>query len=54
MKLLVSLDTFNISMFCRMIYFLTTGLTATVMISERQEGIWDRSLVAGKFIILLL
>ncbi|KAE8751826.1 ABC-transporter, subfamily H member 01 [Frankliniella occidentalis] len=30
-----------------MIFFLTTGLTATVMITEKQEGLWDRSLVAG-------
>lgn len=30
-----------------MVFFLATLMTASVFISERLDGIWDRSLVAG-------
>jgi len=30
------------------VFFLSTGITCTTMISEVHEGIWDRALVTGK------
>jgi hypothetical protein len=29
------------------VFFLSTGITCTTMISEVHEGIWDRALVTG-------
>ncbi|XP_071441103.1 ABC transporter G family member 20-like [Hetaerina americana] len=29
------------------VFFLAVGMTATVMVTERYEGLWDRTLVAG-------
>jgi hypothetical protein len=31
----------------RMIFFLATLTTATIFITDRTDGIWDRTLVAG-------
>lgn len=33
--------------FFRMIFFLATLITSTIFITDRLEGIWDRTLVAG-------
>ncbi|KAJ9578930.1 hypothetical protein L9F63_024960, partial [Diploptera punctata] len=30
-----------------MLFFLATSITSTIIITERNEGVWDRSLVAG-------
>ncbi|KDR16091.1 ABC transporter G family member 20-like [Zootermopsis nevadensis] len=30
-----------------MIYFLATSLTSAILVAERNEGVWDRSIVAG-------
>jgi len=30
-----------------MTFFLATSLTSTILITERNEGVWDRSIVAG-------
>jgi hypothetical protein len=30
-----------------MVFFLATSLTSSILITERNEGVWDRSIVAG-------
>lgn len=37
-----------IPLHCRMIFFLSTLVTAAVFISDHADGVWDRSLVSGK------
>ena len=33
------------------LYFIAVALTAAVFINERKQGLLDRSLVAGKFLL---
>lgn len=37
-----------------MIFFLATSVSSSIIITDRHEGIWDRSLVQGKNIQSLL
>lgn len=41
--------------FCpnRMVFFLATLVTAAVFITDRMEGVWERTLVAGEHFFFL-
>jgi len=43
----VNLKSYILHYTYRMIFFLATSLTSTILIAERDEGVWDRSIVAG-------
>lgn len=46
--MLIFMSTNEVSIFhLRMIFFLATLVTSTIFITDRLEGIWDRTLVAG-------